>query len=233
MLLQFFFVDFICRWGNVTSTYLDVRHWVLAKICGYVWRSRNTSTGEYLIIDYHVRCCCLWLTAWVLASVIKVKVRGFIQRPIWQASRPQGAQTWITQFNLQTTPCLPLAFVCVHQMALPRTVAAISSCNLLLIYRPRKDERLSWPSLRTYSGLFTHISGYPSAAFRAQDRESLPAKDQHSTTAPRNQDFQPVSLKPLFFSVSAWMGDHLRLVNNDIGTQPGTQVNSAGASLCG
>jgi len=35
--------------------------------------------------------------------------------------RPRGAHTWITQFNLQTTPCLPLAFVCVHQVAPPRT----------------------------------------------------------------------------------------------------------------
>ena len=28
---------------------------------------------------------------------------------------------------------------------------------LLLIYLPRKDERLSWPSWLTYSGRFTHI----------------------------------------------------------------------------
>ena len=70
--------------------------------------------------------------------------RGFIQRPRWQVSRPQGAQTWITQFNLQTTPCLPLAFVRIHQMALPQT-AVTSSCSLLLIYRPQQDERLSWP----------------------------------------------------------------------------------------
>ena len=27
------------------------------------------------------------------------------------------------------------------------------------IYRPRKDERLSWPSWLTYSGWLTHISG--------------------------------------------------------------------------
>ena len=40
-----------------------------------------------------------------------------------------------------------------------------------------------WP----YSGWFTHISGYPSAAGRAQDRESSPAKDRRSTTVPRNQ----------------------------------------------
>jgi len=32
-----------------------------------------------------------------------------------------------------------------------------SDCSLLLIYRPRKDERLSWPSWLTCSGRFTHI----------------------------------------------------------------------------
>ena len=76
----------------------------------------------------------------------------------------------------KTTPCLPLAFVRVHQMAPPQTVVTTSSCSLLLIYRPRKDERLSRPGWLTYSGQFTHISGHPSAAGRAQDRESLPVK---------------------------------------------------------
>ena len=101
-------------------------------------------------------------------------------------SRPQGAQTWITQFNLQTTPCLHLAFVRIHQMAPPRTVVTTSSCSLLLIYRLRKDERLSWPSWLS-SGRFSHISGYPSAVGRAQDSESSPVKDQRSTADPRNQ----------------------------------------------
>ena len=53
-------------------------------------------------------------------------------------------------------------------------------------YRPRKDERLSWPSWLTYSGWFTHISGHPSAAGREQDRESSPARDRRSTTVPRH-----------------------------------------------
>ena len=57
------------------------------------------------------------------------------------------------------------------------------------IYRPRKDERLSWPSWLTYSGWLTHISGHPSAAGRAQDRESSPARDRRSTTVPRHQPF--------------------------------------------
>ena len=55
------------------------------------------------------------------------------------------------------------------------------------IYRPRKDERLSCPSWLTCSGRFTHISGHPSAAGRAQDRESSPARDRRSTTVPRHQ----------------------------------------------
>ena len=55
------------------------------------------------------------------------------------------------------------------------------------IYRPRKDERLSWPSWLAYSGCLTHISGHPSAAGRAQDRESSLARDRLSTTVPRRQ----------------------------------------------
>jgi len=62
-----------------------------------------------------------------------------------------------------------------------------SNCSSLVIYRPRKDERLSWPSWLTYSGWFTHISGHPSATGRAQDSESTLAKDRCSTAGPRNQ----------------------------------------------
>ena len=53
--------------------------------------------------------------------------------------------------------------VSVHQMALSRLRQQTSNCSLLLIYQPRKDERLCWPGWLTYSGPFTHISGYPSA----------------------------------------------------------------------
>ena len=70
---------------------------------------------------------------------------------------------------------------------LPRLRLRTSNCSLLLIYLPRKDERLSRRGWLTYSGRFTHISGHPSAAGRAQDRESSPVKDQRSTTVPRNQ----------------------------------------------
>jgi len=60
----------------------------------------------------------------------------------------------------------------------PGDMAEPNYC-LLLIYRPRKDERLSWPSCSRW---FTHISGHPSAARWVQDRESTPAKDRRSTT---------------------------------------------------
>jgi len=62
-----------------------------------------------------------------------------------------------------------------------------SNCSSLLIYRPQKDERLSWPSWLTYSGWLTHISGHPSATSRVQDSESTPAKDRCYTARPRNQ----------------------------------------------
>jgi len=67
------------------------------------------------------------------------------------------------------------------------------SCTLLLIYQPKKDERLSWPSWLTYSKWFTHISGHPSAVGWAQDSESSPVKDQRSTTVPRN--YRKVSMQ--------------------------------------
>jgi len=62
-----------------------------------------------------------------------------------------------------------------------------SDFNVLLIYRPRKDERLSWFSWLTYSGRFTHISDHSSAAGRAQNRESSLARDRRSSAVPRNQ----------------------------------------------
>ena len=72
-------------------------------------------------------------------------------------------------------------------MAPPQTVVTTSICSLLLVYRPQKDERLSWPSWITYSQRFTHISGHPSAVGQLQDSERLPVKDQRSTAEPRNQ----------------------------------------------
>ena len=67
-------------------------------------------------------------------------------------------------------------------MALPVNGSTHLIPALLLIYRPRKNERLSWPSWLTCRGWFTHISGHPSAAGRARDRESSPVRDWRSTT---------------------------------------------------
>ena len=80
------------------------------------------------------------------------------------------------------------AFVSVHQMALPQQLRQqTSNCSSLLIYRPREDERMSWPSWLTYSGWLTHISGPTSATSRAQDSKSISAKDQCSTAGLRHQ----------------------------------------------
>jgi len=57
----------------------------------------------------------------------------------------------------------------------------------ILIYRPRKDERLNWPGWLTCSGWFTHLGGHPSATGRAPDSESTTAKDRRYTAGQRNQ----------------------------------------------
>jgi len=71
-------------------------------------------------------------------------------------------------------------------MAPPQLRQQTPNCSLLLIYRPRRDERLSWPGWLTHSGWLTHIRGHPSATGRAQESESSPVKDRlplfHTTT---------------------------------------------------
>ena len=83
-----------------------------------------------------------------------------------------------------------------------------SNCSSLLIYRPRKDERLSWPSWLTYSGWFAYISGHPSATGRAQDSESTPAKDRCSTAGPHNQPYRAWRLRLIrlwhWFYTTVW-----------------------------
>jgi len=81
-----------------------------------------------------------------------------------------------------------VSFISVHQVVLPlNEVADIQLLLLTTHLSTRRDERLSWPGCLTYSGRFTHINGYPPATGRAQDRESAPTKDRHSTAVPRNQ----------------------------------------------
>ena len=93
-----------------------------------------------------------------------------------------GSHSFISNYTNSS-----LYLVSVHQMAPPKLRLRTSNCSLLLVYRPRKDERLSRPGWLTYSGRFTHISGHPSAVGRAQDSESSSVRDRRSTTVPRNQ----------------------------------------------
>jgi len=73
------------------------------------------------------------------------------------------------------TPCLP--FLCKRS---PDGATPNWGCRhpiavyYSFIYRPRRDERLSWPDWLTYSGWLTRISGHLSATGWAQDRESSP-----------------------------------------------------------
>jgi len=108
-----------------------------------------------------------------------------------QVSHSQGAQAWIKQCYLQLHQCMSLPRKRSPDGASPDSscghLIAESNCSLLLIYLPQKDERLSRPGWLTYIRRFTHINGHPSAAGRAQDRESSLVKDQCSTTVPSNQ----------------------------------------------
>ena len=102
----------------------------------------------------------------------------YLYSALFVVPHTQGAQAWITQCYLQLHQCLPLPRT---RWRLPRLRLRIPNCSLLVIYLPRKDKRLSRPGWLTYSGRFTHISGHPSAAGQAQDRESSPVKDRRST----------------------------------------------------
>ena len=57
---------------------------------------------------------------------------------------------WITQCYLQLHQCLPLP--CKHSPDGASMRLRISNCSLLLIYLPRKNERLSRPGWLSYSG---------------------------------------------------------------------------------
>jgi len=102
---------------------------------------------------------------------------------------------WTRVMQLANTPPLQsttpgLHPVSIHQMSPSVRESKRPITAYYPIYRPRKDEKLSWPSWLTCSGRCTYISGHPSYAGRAQDRESSPAKDRRSTTVPRSQRHQ-------------------------------------------
>jgi len=96
-----------------------------------------------------------------------------------------------TGLPLQTSPYLPLP--CERSLDGATWTADIWFSSLL-IYRPRKDEKLRWPSWLTYSGRYTHISGHTSATDWAEARESSPVRDRrsnHWATQPTNRWCSP------------------------------------------
>jgi len=93
-------------------------------------------------------------------------------------------------------------------MALPVNGSTHLISAYYSFYRPRKHERLSWPIWLTYSGWLTHISGHPSAAGRAQDRDSSPARDRRFTTVPRHQ-LEGLCVYCVIYSVALFVIDRL------------------------
>jgi len=128
----------------------------------------------------------------------KGKVFPYLLPSVWPGADP-GVQTVSPQVTWSESrhrpgSRLPLlsARPVVTSVAFTRWRYPVNGSRHLIpayysIYRPRKDERLSWPSWLTYSGWLIHISGHPSAAGQVQDRESSPARDRRSTTVPRHQ----------------------------------------------
>jgi len=109
-----------------------------------------------------------------------------------------------------------------------------SDGSLLLIYRARRDERLSWPGWLTYSGRFARISGYISATGRAQDREVRRPKDRRSTTVLRNRELRK-TVEPIEMPFGMWTGlgprKHLSLL--DVGAHWRRLANTIEPSMCG
>jgi len=72
--------------------------------------------------------------------------------------------------------------------------------SLLLINRPREDERLSLPCWLTYRGHLTHKVIIRPASSQVQDRKRSPVKDQRSTTVLRRQLIDWIGWFPLKWS---------------------------------
>jgi len=82
-----------------------------------------------------------------------------------------------------------LSFVRVHQMAALLTEVADIQLHLTThLYRPRRDEKLSWPSWLSYSGRFTHWSpvSYRSSAGQGKFAGQRPTL-YHCATQPTSQ----------------------------------------------
>jgi len=72
------------------------------------------------------------------------KGSGFIKRLYWSTLHSRRSGTDHTALPANYTVYIGY-IVSIHQMAHPRLRLRASNCSLILIYLPRKDERLSWP----------------------------------------------------------------------------------------
>ena len=104
-------------------------------------------------------------------------------------------------------------------------------------YRPRKDERLSWPSWLTCSGRFTHMWS-PVGCRPSEDRVSSPAKDQRSAVLRNQPTYETYSDIVLTERVSVRLvgGDRhrgrLEVRHNGVwGTVCGNYFNNAAATV--
>jgi len=155
-------------------------------------RQRPVNMGSvYRPLGVLLKVRFLYSAAYAITGPARLTISGVVVH--WQ--KPMVLQRKLRPSNctqLANTPPLQSTTPGLHSVCIQQTSPPVRGCKHSItayysIYRPRKDERLSWPSWLTCSGRFTHISGHPSAAGRAQDRESSPAKDRRSTTMPRHQ----------------------------------------------
>ena len=115
------------------------------------------------------------------------------QNILWHQLRPCSYNTIFSPCKLHSSHCirhhLGLSHCIRHHFGLPLPETNLYICTKKVKFShtrlsTQKGWRLSW---LTCSGWFTHNSGHPSAAGRAQDRESSPVRDRRSTTVPRHQ----------------------------------------------
>ena len=89
-----------------------------------------------------------------MMMVVKVTVKWIYIAPSCETSKALRHGSHSVTCNYYTNACLYL--VAFTRWRLPGPRLRTSNHDLLLIYLPRKDERLSWPGWLTYSGRFTH-----------------------------------------------------------------------------
>ena len=141
-----------------------------------------------------------WMT---VTSAHKIKVKDAdLYSAFIEVLYTQGTQVRITQCYLQTTPYLPLPRK--HSpdgVAHPRLRLRTYNCSLLLIYLPRKDERLSWPGwlVMQWDSLPARRQS-PIPVLTGLDVEQLrwsrPTRDrdQRVTTTPNRQPYSRYSM---------------------------------------